>query len=91
MTMLLRHVSGCKHKAEGASLLWRWGLGPSLRCGSRCPAPCRPKSGLREGQGRRGSHGDSMLPQGRWVSRELCHSTRTHMYTHTREPWSREC
>lgn len=28
--MLLRHVSGCKHRAEGASLLWRWGLGPSL-------------------------------------------------------------
>ena len=58
-------------------------------CGSRCPAPLQAQERSRRGSGRRGSHGDSMLPQGRWVSRELCHSTRTHMYTRTREPWSR--
>ena len=66
----------------GGGLVHSW-------CGSRCPAPLQAQEQSRRGSGRQGSHGDSVLPQGKWVSCELCHSTRTHMYTCTGEPWSR--
>lgn len=63
--MLLKHVSGCKHRAEGASLPWRWWLGPSLVWGAGAQPPCRPKSSLGEGQGSGAATRTVCYPQGR--------------------------
>ena len=54
--MLLRHVSGCKHRAEGASLLWSWGAWSILGGGSRCPAPFQAQEQSQRGSGKLGSH-----------------------------------